>query len=53
MYKCEKKSGYNEQGHWVTTYTDFVFEFDSRETYLEFRDWWRKEYASVSEKIRE
>ncbi len=53
MFKCEKKAGYNEHGQWVTTYTDFVFDFNSRESYLEFRSWWRKEYASVSKKIRE
>lgn len=31
----------------------FTFKFDSKETYLEFRNEWRKEYAELSASIRD
>ena len=56
MFECKEQSGYvkTKKGNvdWVTWYEDFTFEFDSRESYLEFRQWWKESYLSVSDKIR-
>lgn len=62
MFDCKHKSGYRyekegRQGNyrdqdWITWYEDFTFEFNSRESYLEWRTWWKKEYKRISQEIR-
>ena len=56
MFKCTKNGEYRKtkNGHvdWVSYYENFEFEFNSRESYLEFRRWWKEEYKELSESIR-
>ncbi len=63
MFDCTRESGHryqrdntndrDDQAHqWVSWFTEYTFEFNSRETYLEFRRWWREQYLRISQEIR-
>lgn len=64
MFKCNKNGSYrylvegtdrNQKGayDWISWYEDFEFEFTDRESYLKFRAWWKSEYKSLSDQIRD
>ena len=62
MFECNKTGNYrylvegidrNAKGawDWVSWYENFEFEFTDRESYLEFRAWWKDEYMRLSAQI--